>query len=122
MATPQAASGALLPPKMTSDMKFVGMFQIVYGALACLSIIGALVGIPMIMSGLRLRESADAYTNYQTTPDPNWLARAFQGQSGYFNMQKIIAIISIIMFVVGILGYIAVIALVVAGGLSHRQF
>ena len=122
MASPQASSGALLPPKMTSDMKFVGMFQIVYGAFACLSIIGALVGIPMIMSGLRLRDSADAYTNYQSTPDPNWLSRALQFQGGYFNLQKIVAIISIIMFVVGILFYAAVIGLMISSGVRHRQF
>jgi|ERR671936_625989 hypothetical protein len=122
MATPQAASGALLPPKMISDMKFVGMFQIVYGALACLSIVGALVGIPMLMSGLRLRDSADAYTNYQTTPDPNWLQRAFQHQSGFFNLQKIVAIITIVMMVIGILFYAAVIAALVSSGMRHRQF
>jgi|SRR5205823_4764367 len=122
MASPQTTSGALLPPKMTSDMKFVGMFQIVYGAFACLSIIGALVGIPMIMSGLRLRDSADAYTNYQSTPDPNWLSRALQFQGGYFNLQKIVAIISIIMFVVGILFYAAVIGLMISSGVRHRQF
>ena len=28
--------------KMTSDMKFVGIFTIIYGALTCLSIIGAI--------------------------------------------------------------------------------
>jgi len=122
MASPQASSGALLPPKMTSDMKFVGMFQIVYGAFACLSIVGALVGIPMIMSGLRLRDSADAFASYQTTPDPNWLARALQNQGGYFNLQKIVAIITLIMFVVGMVCYAAVIALVVSSGMRHRQF
>ena len=122
MASPQASSGALLPPKMTSDMKFVGMFQIVYGAFACLSIVGALVGIPMIMSGLRLRDSADAFASYQTTPDPNWLSRALQNQGGYFNLQKIVAIINIVMLVVGILFYAAVIGLMISSGIRHRQF
>ena len=42
--------------KMTNDMRFVGMFAIIYGALTCLSIIGALIGVPIIFVGLRMRK------------------------------------------------------------------
>ena len=41
--------------KMTSDMRFVGLFTIIYGVLTCLTIIGALIGVPTIIIGLRIR-------------------------------------------------------------------
>ena len=40
--------------KMTGDMQFVGIFYIIIGALQCLSIIGAIVGIPLIICGLQI--------------------------------------------------------------------
>ena len=45
--------------KMTSDMRFVGLFTIIYGAINCLSIIGAVIGVTMIFIGIRMREAAD---------------------------------------------------------------
>jgi hypothetical protein len=122
MATVQPAAGSLVPPRMTADMKFVGMFQIIIGALSCLSIFGAITGIPMLISGLRARESADALTSYQQSSDPNWLAKAFNGEAGYFKMQKIMAILTIVMIVVGMCIYGAVIAFLVSRGFSRGSF
>ncbi len=48
----------MLFTRMTKDMKFLGMFYIIYGVLTSLSIIGAILGIPLLISGLRLREAA----------------------------------------------------------------
>ena len=107
---------------MTGDMRFVGIFQIVFGALACLSIFGAITGIPMLISGIRARESADAFTNYQQAGDPNWLARAFNGQAGYFKMQKIMAILTIVMVALVMVFYAALIAFFVHSGLTRRPF
>lgn len=104
---------------MAGDMRFVGMFQIVIGALSCISIIGAVVGVPMLISGLRAREAADAFAGYQRSPDPSLLARAFQGQAGYFKMQKIYAIVTICLVVLGAVFYAAIIAFLVHSGLTH---
>lgn len=122
MATVQIAPGSILPPKMTDDMKFVGMFQIIFGALACLSILGAITGIPMLISGIRARDSADAFNNYQQAGDSNWLARGFNGQAGYFKMQKLMAILTIVMVGLMMVFYAAIIALVVHNGLARRPF
>ena len=122
MATVQSAPGSILPPKMTGDMKFVGMFQIVLGALACLSIFGAITGIPMLISGLRARESADAFVNYQRDLDANWLSRAYTGQAGYFKMQKIVAILTIVMMVLFIVFYAVIIGVLVRNGVTRHQF
>jgi hypothetical protein len=107
---------------MTGDMKFVGIFQIILGALSCLSIFGAITGIPMLISGIRARESADAFENYQRHSDPNWLASAFRGQAAYFKMQKIVAIVTIVLVVLMIVFYAAIIGFVVHNGIRRPQF
>jgi hypothetical protein len=121
MATVQTAPGSILPPKMMDDMKFVGMFQIIIGALACLSIFGAITGVPMLISGLRARESADAFVNYQRDNDANWLARAFTGQAGFFKMQKIVAILTIVMMALLMVFYGVVIAVLVRNGVMRHS-
>lgn len=85
--------------KMTGDMQFVGIFYIIIGALQCLSIIGAVIGIPLIICGLRLRESADSFRGYLTTNDTGMLENALERQSRFFFIQKVLLIISIVLFV-----------------------
>ncbi len=85
--------------KMAGDMNFVGMFYIIIGALECLTIIGAIVGIPLIISGLRLRESSDSFRMYLNAGDSSMLERALERESRFFYIQKIFIIISIALFV-----------------------
>ena len=89
--------------KMTGDMQFVGIFYIIIGALQCLSIIGAIIGIPLIICGLRLRESADSFRGYLTTNDTGMLENALERQSRFFFIQKVLLIISIVIFVLYII-------------------
>jgi len=92
--------------KMASDMRFVGLFTIIYGALSCLSIIGAVVGIPLIIAGLRLRDSADTFIGYQNSKEEGTLLKGFELQSKYFFIQKVIIIVSLILVALSILGMI----------------
>lgn len=89
--------------KMTKDMRFVGIFFIIGGALYCLTIIGALIGIPLIISGLRLRESADSFNSYLGSGNEGVLEDALQKQSKFFFIQKVLIIISIVFFVLYII-------------------
>lgn len=93
--------------KMAGDMRFVGVFYIIMGALYCLSIIGAIIGIPFIICGLRIRESADAYTGYLSSSDTNMLERAFERQGSFFFIQKVLMIIGLVMIVLYIVFLIA---------------
>ena len=93
----------MLFTRMTSDMKFVGIFTIIYGALTCLSIIGALIGVPLIFAGLRLREAADDYTRFQASNDNVALKSAFEKQAKFFNILKILIIIGIVFTVLYII-------------------
>lgn len=82
--------------EMSKHMRFVGMFFIVYGGLACITIIGALIGIPYIIAGLRLRESADSYTGYAHNSDARQLLVAFEKQSSFFFIMKVLLIIALV--------------------------
>ena len=92
--------------KMASDMNFVGMFTIIYGAISCLSIIGAIIGIPLIFAGIRLREAVDEYKIFQTSNSSAALRRAFEKQQRYFYILKILIIVSLVMMVLYIILFI----------------
>lgn len=98
-----------LPPALVSDMRVTGLFWIVFGALSCLSIIGAVAGVPMLLSGLRAREAADAYERAQTGGDPYALGTAYERLAAAFRMQKIYFIVSLVLFAVLMVVYIGVI-------------
>jgi type III secretory pathway component EscU len=86
--------------KMTGDMRFVGMFIIIYGVLMCITIIGALVGVPLIFSGLRMREAADQFNYFRMTNDPASMRNGFELQGRSLHIIKILIIISLILTVV----------------------
>ncbi len=92
--------------KMSSDMRFVGIFYIITGGITCLSIIGALVGIPYIICGIRLRESASFFDNYSYGGDMGFLENAIERQSKFFFIQKILLIIGLVIIVLYIIFFI----------------
>ena len=89
--------------KMNGDMRFVGIFYIIVGALYCISIIGAIVGIPLIISGLRVREAADSFGTYLNSNDAAFLERGFEKQSSFFFIQKVFMIITLVVIVLYII-------------------
>ena len=92
--------------KMAGDMNFVGLFYVIIGAIECLTIIGAIVGIPLIICGLRLRESADSFKGYLTSGDSFMLERALEREGRFFFIQKVLMIITIAFFVLYIIFFI----------------
>ena len=98
--------------KMNSDMNFVGLFSIIYGALTCLSIVGALIGIPLIIMGLRLRKAAASFEQFDAHGSRDALRRAFEKQRSFFFINKVLIIIGIVFFVL----YIAFIVFIGAWG------
>jgi hypothetical protein len=95
--------------KLSSDMRFVGIFFIIVGVLYSITIIGAILGIPLIISGLRLRESSDSFTSYMLSGDNNMLERALERQSRFFFIQKIFIIITLVVMVLYIIAIIILI-------------
>ena len=89
--------------KMNSDMKFVGMFTIIYGGLICLSIIGALVGVPLIIAGMRIREAADQFSIFKKTDNTGAMRSGFELQGKYFQILKVLIIVGIVITVIYII-------------------
>ncbi len=83
--------------KLNSDMRFVGIFTIIGGAISCLGIITAIVGVPLIISGMRLREAADSFTTYLASNDLAVLQQGLERQSRYFFIQKVFIIIGLVL-------------------------
>jgi hypothetical protein len=97
--------------EMSKHMKFVGLFAVIYGALMCLTIIGAIFGIPYIISGLRLRESADSYMAYAEFNDSRQLMTAFEKQSSFFFIMKVFIIIGLVFLVLYAIFFASIFAL-----------
>lgn len=89
--------------KMISDMRFVGMFSIIYGALTCITIIGAIVGVPIIIVGIRIREAADQFAIFRMTNDSTAMRNGFELQGKFFKIIKILIIISLVITVLYII-------------------
>jgi hypothetical protein len=89
--------------KMSGDMKFVGVFYMILGVLYCLTIVGAVIGIPFIICGIRLRESADSFNMYISTNDGSMLERAIERQSKFFFIQKVLMIIALALIILYII-------------------
>ncbi len=84
--------------KMIKDMKFVGIFTIIMGALNCIIIIGAIFGVPMILIGLRYKEAAEDYERYLMTNDYSMIFNGFEKQRRAFFIQKVLIIIMLVLF------------------------
>ncbi len=100
--------------KMIRDMRFVGMFTIIYGAITCLSIIGALIGIPTIIIGLKMREAADHFEIFKSTNQASALRMGFELQGKFFRITKILIIVGLILTII----WFILVFIILASGLS----
>jgi hypothetical protein len=84
-------------PDMAKYMNFIGLLQIIGGALYCITIIGAIIGIPVIFMGLRLREAADGFKKYLASDSKQDLSLAIEKQTKSFFINFILTIISLVL-------------------------
>ncbi len=98
--------------KTLSNMRFVGWVGMVYGILTCLSIVGAIVGVPLIIASHRFIEGLNRFENYRHDRSEAELKEGFREMGRSFQILKILTIIYIVLTV----GYIATLFLV--GGLG----
>jgi amino acid transporter len=81
--------------RLAGDMTFIAWYYIITGALICLSIIGAIIGVPQLISGLRLKDSAEELSRYAYDPNTQLLEQALNLQQKFFFIQKILVIVSL---------------------------
>lgn len=90
---------------LTGWTTFWGIIQIISGALACLSIIGAVIGVFQIIAGLKLLKAVEI------TKSPSYSSmdsdQVLEQLDSFFKINGIILIVS---FALGILIFIAIMA------------
>lgn len=120
--TDAAATKPGLPPAlqtqltaMSGDMTFLGIFEIVVGALYCLTIIGAAIGIPMIFAGLRIKNSAEAFTAYVGAAESSHLRGALEHLGKHFRIHKILVLIMIGFTILYIIFFFFLFGMIISG-------
>lgn len=78
----------------------------VVGVIASITIIGAIVGVPIFIAGSRLRDAAENLKLYNENKSDETLNRAMNLQNSSFFIYKILIIISLIFTVLYIIGLI----------------
>ncbi len=81
-------------------MKFIGIYTIISGALTCLGIITAAIGVPLILAGIALTKGSKSIKNYKQYNSPYILNEVFSSMNKYFKIQGILTIISIVILVI----------------------
>ena len=95
--------------------KIYGVLAIVSGSLSCLSIIGAVIGIPMIFAGINMRKGAlKAKSIINRTADGEVISTEEYGavieEVGHYT--KIMGIITIVSYVLGVIFFILYFSLI----------
>lgn len=93
-------------------MKFLGIYTIVMGAISCLGIITAAIGVPLIFAGISLTKGSTAIKEYADLNSPHVLFNVFTYLKKYFKIQGILAIVALALTVL----YIVIILVVLALG------
>lgn len=97
-------------PDLAKYMRFIGLLAMIGGILYCLTIVGAILGIPYFIMGKRMRESADAFNSYNTSTSANDLETAIERQTRAFFIQYVLAIIALVLFAIYMVVMIGILA------------
>lgn len=107
-------------PGMTKYMKFIGTYAIIIGIVYCVTIIGAIFGIPLYFIGKRMRESADFFLKYRRSGSVQDLYNAIERQTRSFYIQYIIVIISLVLLGLYLIGLIIFLVAGISSGLFNN--
>ncbi|MRR23124.1 hypothetical protein EG830_09110 [bacterium] len=108
---PQTSMSTNLP-NLSKYMDFLGLLAMIGGVIYCLTIIGAIIGVPYFIMGKRLRESADAFNGYSTSSSARDLETAIEKQTRAFFILYILTIIGLVLLAIYL---VVIIGLLVSG-------
>lgn len=95
---------------LSKYMNFMGILAMIGGVIYCITIIGAIIGIPYFIMGKRLKESAEAFERYSTSISGSDLETAIDKQTRSFFIMYVLAIIGLVLmaiYLVVIIGMLA---------------
>lgn len=98
---------SIKPKNLTGWGTLMGVLSIIYGAFASLTLIFAVIGIPMIIGGVKLLRAV-SLSHEITSSDPNTI-EVLDNLNSFFKMNGIVFICSMIL---GIIGFICILVLV----------
>ena len=101
-------------PNLSKYMSFIGLLAMIGGVIYCITIIGAIIGVPYYIMGKRLRESAEAFTGYNSSSSARDLETAIERQTRAFFIMYVLAIISLVLLAIYL---VVIIGLLASGGL-----
>lgn len=79
------------------DMRFMGWVGMIYGILTCLSLVGAIVGVPLIIASHRFIEGVNRFDAYRQFGAAEELRTGFHELGRSFRILKILVIIGIVL-------------------------
>lgn len=85
--------------KTLNDMRFMGWVSMIYGILTCLSIVGAIVGIPLIIASHRFIEGVNRFEMFRRSNTQEELVAGFYELGRSFRVLKIVTIIFIVLMI-----------------------
>ncbi len=103
----QSYQNEILYPRLTANMRFIGIYYMITGVLCSLTIVGAILGIPMFIAGSRMRDSAENLKLFSENKSDETLNRALNLQNSSFFIYKILIIVSLAFLVIYIIFLIA---------------
>lgn len=105
----------LVLEKLAKDMEFSSIFLIVAGAITCLGIITAIIGVPYIIMGLRGRDAAKELRYYLAENNKRAIGLSFKNLGSLFRNMKILIIIQLVFIAL----YIIFISVFLSLGISN---
>jgi Family of unknown function (DUF5362) len=90
-------------PSTLSNMKFMGVAGLVYGIMTCLSVLGAILGIPLIIASNRILESVKILEEYRVSGLQEDMALGIHELGRSFRLMKIVVLISLALIVLNFL-------------------
>lgn len=100
------------------DMRFMGWVTLIYGVLTCLTIVGAVLGVPVIIASHRFIEGVNRLEVFRQSGAEADLAGGFAEMGRSFRILKIVTVIYLVLtalylvflFMMGGLGLLAELA------------
>jgi len=96
-------------------MKFIGIYTIVTGAITCIGIITAAIGVPLIFAGIALTKGSKSIKSYKEYNSPYILADLFTSMNKYFKIQGILALVGIVLSIIFIVFFLFISVMAING-------
>lgn len=115
------AANAYSTPTPASQLKpsrwiqFLSISILILGGFSCLTVVGAIIGVPMIFAGLRLQKGYKSFIQYSETGNANAMFETIENYHKFFKIFGIISLVHIIFFAL----YFIVIIVAITFGLTE---